>query len=413
MSVSVSGTNGSVAVSRAFTFVALLGIVSLFADVTYEGARSVLGPYLRELSAGIVLTGALAGIAEAAAYALRVVTGHVADRTRAYWTFTFLGYIVNLGAVPLLAVAGEWQLAAILVLAERAGKALRVPARDTLLAEASRRLGYGTAFGIHEMMDQIGAIGGPIWVAVSLWFADDMRAGFLALGIPALLALLALTAARIWWARNVQQPACPPTAPQHPEEPPSNVAGRRRAFIIFCSFAFLTNVAFANWLFLGYLFQAAIGLHATWIAIAYAIAMGVDAIAAIPLGAMFDRVGLRALLPAAPIGAAATVVGLLGPNKWFAIACAALWGLAMAFQETVFKAVVPHLVGQGRRATAYGWVQASQGLGWLVGSGLLGVLYQHAGAWAGAGAAGLLGVIAAWLALRLARLDLSASAPGE
>ncbi len=389
------------AAGRAVLFVVLLGAVSLFADATYEGARSVLGPYFEQLAAGIVFTGALAGLGEAAAYALRVVSGYVADRTGAYWTFTFLGYAVNLGAVPLLALAGNWELAAVLVLAERLGKALRVPARDTLLATASHRLGYGTAFGIHELLDQIGAVGGPIWVAVALGITGELQAAFAWLGLPAALALAALLWARVWWGRNVGRADRPGATTEHTEgdEVDQPAAVRRAArFRLFCAFVFLTNVAFASWMFLGYHFKGTLGIGPTWIAIVYAVAMGVDAVAAVPLGTLFDRLGTRILVAAPLLGAAASAAAFLAPGFPVALVAATLWGLAMSMQETVFKAVVPLLVGEKRRATAYGWVQANQGIGWLVGAGVLGTVYQTVGTVACAALAGAVGLAAAGLA---------------
>lgn len=391
--------------SGAIVFVVLLGAVSLFSDVTYEGARSVLGPYFETLAAGIILTGALGGLAEAGAYALRVVTGYIADRTRAYWTFTFAGYVLNLGAVPLLALAGNWEVAAFLVIVERFGKAVRVPARDALLASATARLGYGKAFGIHELMDQIGAVVGPIWVATALWLEGDLRAAFVALAIPALAALLALGAARLWWGRNLgyESPVGvqPPAGAEEGQRLSSLFSDRR--FSLFCSFVFVTNVGFANWMFLGYHFAGALGISPEWIAAAYAAAMGIDAAVAVPLGVLFDRGGLRAVIPAAAIGAMATAVALAGSGLLGLFAAALLWGIAMAFQETVFKAAVALLVGQTRRATAFGWVQAGQGTGWLVGAVLLGLLYQAIGPLACVGVALLCGIGATVLGWLLAR----------
>jgi hypothetical protein len=149
----------------ATKFVVLIGIVSLFSDLTYEGARSVTGPFLAILGASATAVGFVAGLGELIGYALRLVSGYFADKTQKYWTTVFLGYGLNLLAVPLLALAGHWEIAAILMVAERMGKAIRTPARDVMLSCASDSIGRGWGFGLHEALDQIGAICGPLVVS--------------------------------------------------------------------------------------------------------------------------------------------------------------------------------------------------------------------------------------------------------
>jgi MFS-type transporter involved in bile tolerance (Atg22 family) len=178
------------------TFVVLLGMVSLFADMTYEGARSVTGPYLAVLGASATIVGIVAGLGELLGYGLRLVAGYLGDRTGRYWAITILGYAVNLLAVPLLALAGRWELAALLLLAERAGKAIRTPTRDAMLSHATAATGRGWGFGLHEAMDQTGALLGPLLVAGVLAVRGAYEAAFALLLLPALAALAVLLAAR-------------------------------------------------------------------------------------------------------------------------------------------------------------------------------------------------------------------------
>jgi hypothetical protein len=140
--------------AAALRFIVCLGIVSLFADMTYEGAHSIIGPYLKDLGASALVVATVAGIGEMLGASLRFFSGRYADRTRAYWTITFCGYAMNVIAVPALAFAGNWQTAALLVIAERTGKALRGPARDVLLSGATQEVGHGWGFGLHSVMDQ-------------------------------------------------------------------------------------------------------------------------------------------------------------------------------------------------------------------------------------------------------------------
>ena len=176
----------------AIRFIVCLGVVSLFADMTYEGAHSIIGPFLKDLGATAAQVGLIAGFGEMLAASLRFFSGRFADRTRAYWTITIFGYALNLIVVPALAFAGNWQMAALLVVAERTGKALRGPARDVLLSEATNVVGHGWGFGLHAAMDQTGAMIGPLLMAVAVARSNQFGPAFLRLGIPAVLALAAL-----------------------------------------------------------------------------------------------------------------------------------------------------------------------------------------------------------------------------
>ncbi len=388
-------------------FVLLVGVVSLFADATYEGARSVLGPYLSELRSGLVVAGALAGVGEASAYALRLASGYLADRWRAYWSFTTVGYVVNLAAVPLLALARSWQAAAVLVVLERAGKGLRGPARDAILSRATAQFGHGKAFGIHETLDQIGAMAGPLWLALTLTTGLPMRAALASLMLPAALAVASLALAYRWWHQHIRsidtgqlQSGAAGRRVQETAERATSERGRFRLFLIF---VLLTNIGFANWLFLGYRLQASGTLTARTVALIYAIAMAIDAELAIPLGRAFDRFGMHTLPIAVATAWAATVVGILAGGPLAASGAALAWGTAMCFQETVFKAVVARLVPEAWRATGYGWLHASQGIGWLIGGALLGFAYENQGARVAAGVATAFSVAALGLSMLLTR----------
>ncbi|HKU78706.1 MAG TPA: MFS transporter, partial [Rhodanobacteraceae bacterium] len=182
---------------RALTFVVLIGVVSLFADMTYEGSRSIWGPFLGTLGATGAIVGLVAGGGELLGYLLRLFTGVLADKTRRYWTITIVGYAINLLAVPALALAGNWPVAAGLVILERSGKALRTPARDAMLSYAAKDMGgAGWAFGLHEALDSIGAVLGPLIAALVLYLHGGYRHAFAWLLLPALAALATLAIAR-------------------------------------------------------------------------------------------------------------------------------------------------------------------------------------------------------------------------
>ncbi|MEM2144916.1 MAG: MFS transporter, partial [Candidatus Jordarchaeaceae archaeon] len=195
------GKGNKYVLKEATKFVILLGVVSLFADMTYEGARSITGPYLSILGASGTVVGIVAGLGELVGYGLRFISGYISDRTGKYWTITVLGYVMNLLAVPLLALAGRLDIAILLIIAERIGKGIRTPARDAMLSHATAQMGRGWGFGIHEAFDQIGAILGPLTVAAILYFEGSYQVSFAILLVPAILALSVLVRARFLYPR--------------------------------------------------------------------------------------------------------------------------------------------------------------------------------------------------------------------
>ena len=196
-----SSTAAALPRRNALRFIILLGIVSLFADMTYEGARSITGPYLAFLGASATVVGLVSGFGELTGYALRLASGYVSDRTGRYWPVTIFGYALNLFAVPALALTGRWELAVLLIVAERMGKAIRSPARDAMLSRASSQVGLGWGFGLHEAMDQVGAIAGPLILSAVLAYDYGYREAFGILVVPALLSISVLLAARYLFPR--------------------------------------------------------------------------------------------------------------------------------------------------------------------------------------------------------------------
>jgi predicted MFS family arabinose efflux permease len=350
----------------ALRFVILLGIVSLFADMTYEGARGITGPYLAVLGASGLAVGVVAGLGELIGYGLRLASGYLADRTHRYWLITFVGYALNLFVVPLFALAGRWEVAAALMIAERVGKAVRTPARDAMLSHATARVGHGWGFGVHEALDQIGAVLGPLLVAVIVAFRGGYQAGFLVLLVPAVLALSVLTIARRLYPR-----------PQSLET--ASVAHDQRllphAFWIYMAAAGAIAAGYADFPLIAYHFQKRSIVSPEWIPILYAIAMGVDAIAALAFGWLFDRLGLTILVAATVLSCLFAPLVFLGGFAG-AVAGMALWGVGMGAQESILRAAIARFTAANRRATAYGIFNAVYGLAWFAGSALMGLLYD-------------------------------------
>jgi MFS family permease len=351
---------------RALRLVILLGVVSLFADVTYEGARSIAGPFLAVLGASGTVVGLVAGLGELVGYALRLWSGRLADRTHRYWTITIVGYAVNLLAVPLLALAGHWSAAAALMVLERVGKAVRTPARDVMLSYATTHTGRGWGFGLHEALDQTGATVGPLIVAGVLLWRGDYRIAFAALLVPALAALALLMIGRAIYPR-----------PQDLELAGRTISaqGFSRAFWVYVGGTCLVAAAYADYPLLAYHFERVGSVPKEWIAVFYAIAMAVDGVAALVMGRWFDRRGIAVLVGATALSALVAPLAF-GAGFGTALAAAALWGIGMGAQESVMRAVIAELTPADRRGTAYGLFNMLFGVAWFAGSALMGWLYD-------------------------------------
>lgn len=351
--------------ARAFRFVVLVGVVSLFADMTYEGARSITGPYLGSLGASATIVGIVAGAGELVGYGVRLLSGYLSDRTRRYWTITIIGYGINLLAVPCLALANRWDLAAVLVITERLGKAIRTPARDTILSHAAGEVGRGRGFGLHEALDQIGAVIGPLLVAMVLALTGDYRSSFAMLLIPALLAISTLAVARFLYP-----------SPQDMETTIQKSTGRfPTVFWLYLSGVGFIAAGFADYPLIAYHFGKASSVPREWIPVFYSIAMGVDALAALILGYYFDRFGFRILIGTSIFAAFFAPLVFFG-GFWFALLGMALWGVGMGAQESIMRAVIADMISSDRRGTAYGVFNSGYGFCWFIGSAMMGWLYD-------------------------------------
>ena len=361
------------AVRRARSFIVVMGVVAMFGDMTYEGARGLAGPYLGLLGVSATVVGFVAGLGEFLGYALRLVTGWLADRLRAWWPLVIAGYAINLVAVPKLALAGHWQVAIVLVLLERVGKAIRSPARSTIVSYAASAAGVGRSFGIEEALDQIGAVAGPLLTALAIWLARDalpaaqMRMAFAVLLLPAAANLVLVVLAR----RRYPTPAEfePDATVAHPQ------LGRLFRWYIFA--AALIGLGFADWVLIAY-HAAKCGLVDTIaFPLLYAAVMAVDGLAALLLGRLFDRAGLRVLAVAVLISACFAPFAFLLPSTGLLVAGAGLWAIGMGAQDSIFKAAIVGLVPKQERARAYGVFFAVFGLAWWIGSTTMGWLYER------------------------------------
>jgi MFS family permease len=353
----------------ALRFVVLLGFLSLFADMTYEGARSVTGPFMVMLGASAAIVGTVSGLGELAGYGLRLLSGFVTDRSRRYWTAVIIGYGINLFSVPLLALAGHWQVAAFLIVLERTGRAIRKPAGDAMLAHAASSMGRGWGFGLREAMDQTGAVIGPLIVALVLARHAGYHRAFALLGIPATIALAVLLLAQRLYPRpqdlEVRRPSGP--APRHFSS----------LFWIYVAAGVGIALGTVDFPLAAYHFARTAIVPPVEVPLLYALAMVASAVSAPLVGRLYDRLGLGVVAGAALVPALASPLLFLGDARLAAVGVA-LWGVGMGVQDATVRSAIGDIVHADHRARAYGIFDAAFGIAWFAGSALMGVLYGRA-----------------------------------
>jgi hypothetical protein len=348
----------------AIRFILCLGVVSLFADMTYEGAHSVIGPLLSDLGSSATQVGLIAGIGEMFAASLRYFSGRLADKTRAYWTIAIFGYAINIVVVPALAFAGNWKAAALLIIMERTGKALRGPARDVLLSGATEKVGHGFGYGVHAAFDQAGAVIGPLFVAYAVAKTSHFGPAFLWLGVPAVGAFTAMIVAR---AIN---PASDAKPPKRADQKLPDV------FWLYVAAAGLLACGFVDFPLMAFHFQRTGIVGKETIPLLYAAAMGVNGITAVIFGRLFDRFGVWALSAGICVSLLALPFAFLGGHTG-AFAAVGCWATGLGAQDASLRGGIAQVVSMNKRGTAFGAFNGVYGVLWFVGSAVMGLLYDH------------------------------------
>jgi MFS family permease len=351
----------------ALQFVVIIGIANFFADFTYEGARGIVGPFLGSLGASAAIVGFVAGLGELMGYGLRSVSGYFADKSHRHWGFAFAGYAVNMLAVPALALAGRWPVAASLVVAERVGRGIRKPTVEAMLSYAGKSIGAGWVFGLNEALDQAGATVGPLLVALILYLNGGFRTGLGVLLVPALLCLAILVAARLLHPR-----------PHELEEGTGHTFATTNLtcpYWIYLAAGSLIAAGFADFALIGFHFHKVNTVPANMIPVFYAVAMASSALASIPLGRLFDRFGPNISLFAFLISAAAAPFVFLGTSI-AALIGMIFWGIGMAAQGSLLQAMLTGVIPPQKRSTAFGLFDTGYGIAWFVGSAVMGLLYD-------------------------------------
>ena len=379
--------NSKKKISEAMLFILLFGIVSLFSDMTHEGASSIRGAYLALIGASAGTIGFISGLGELIGYSMRLLFGKITDKTKHYWPMTLIGYILDVLAVPALALVGEhgWVAACALLVVQRMGKAIKKPAKDTIMSFAASQEGAGKSFGIQEVLDQIGAFLGPVLLYVVMLFKTDgttfevHSTCFAILAIPGIITLILLFITKAKFPN-----------PEHFEPEPKKAAPFKmtKEFIFYIAgislFAFgfidysiiIMHVSKTYTAIAGDLAETGSLVTEGTIPLLYAGAMLVDAAAALIFGLMYDKKGVRVLIIASIISAPFAVFVFGSNSVPLLLIGIALWGVGMGAQESILKAAVTSMVPKTSRATGYGIFEFAFGVFWFLGSWLLGVLYD-------------------------------------
>ena len=374
-------------INGAVAFIFMFGIVSLFSDMTHEGASSIRGAYLSLLGASAGVIGFVSGLGEMIGYSMRYVFGRLTDKTRRYWPMTIVGYILDIAAVPALALVGEhgWVWACALLVVQRMGKAIKKPAKDTIMSFAASQVGAGKSFGIQELLDQIGAFLGPVLLYVVMLFKTSGTTFkiysfcFAVLAIPGAVTIVLLLVTKHFF----------PNPESFEPEPKEYVPFKlKKEFVLYIAGISLFAFGFVDYSIIimhvsktytslaSGLAETSALVNSGTIPLLYAGAMLVDAAAAMVFGYMYDKKGVKALVISTVISAPFAILVFAGKSSAALLAGIAMWGVGMGAQESILKAAVTDMVPKSSRATGFGVFEFVFGVAWFLGSWLMGVLYD-------------------------------------
>lgn len=352
--------------SPGFIFVLIMGVVNLFGDMTYEGGASINGQYLGTLGATAAAIGIIAGLGEFLGYSLRSVAGYVADKTGRYWLITFVGFALNTLSVPAMALAGNWQLAALFIFLERIGRALRKPTVEAMLSYTTGKLGRGWVYGLNTALDETGATLGPLIVAGILFLGWSYPTAYVLLLIPALLTLGSLTIARI----NFPLPS------RLEEGKTAPAKDFDRAYWLYMAAGACFAAGLMSFELVSFHLARTKLVGEPWIPVMLGFSTFCAVIASLVLGKLYDKLGIPVVFAAVILSALFTPFAFQ-QSLVVVLVALPLWGIGYATQDTLLKVLIAGVLPEGKRNTAFGLFYVGYGVGWLLGSAATGLLYDH------------------------------------
>jgi len=371
--------------SPAVTVILFFGMISLLGDLVYEGARGANSQYFSLLGISAAQVGMVFGVGEFLGYVLRLLAGVWSDKSGRPWLFLFVGYGL-LAVVPLMGLTQKWPVIVTLVLLERIGKALRNPAKDTLLSAVAMhpdtKVGVGLAFGIQEALDQIGAFAGPliftgVFLVMKAAGVAQYQLAYRLLVIPFVLLMLFLTFSHRKVTRDHLIPAV-------------TVQGFRtqhlqKVFWLYTAFTFFATLGLVNFSVIGFHLKAQEVLEDGQITLLYAGAMAVDAVVALLVGRAYDkrktrtgqRTGGLVILLVIPLVTVLLPALVLGSSLPLIILGMVVFGIILGLHETIMRSAIADLTPFHKRGTSYGVFNASYGLALLAGAAVMGWMYDQ------------------------------------
>ena len=348
-----------------------LGWTSLFTDASTEMIYPLLPVYLsRVLGATAVSLGIIEGVAEGVNSLLKVLSGYWSDRVSRRRPIVIGGYALSSIARPFIAVTMTWPQVLVIRALDRVGKGIRGAPRDVLLARFATPTTRGRIYGFHRAMDHTGAIVGPLVATVILFFAPERyRLLFALTAIPGAIAVALLFL--------VDEDAAPADSPANPKPQaaklPARVVGLLGVLLVFG----LGNSADA---FLLLRLSDALG-GATYVPLLWSGIHVVKASLSTWGGGLSDRYGRKRMIIAGWVVYALVHFGFaISTSATAFIAWFLFYGVYFALAEGAEKALIADLTPAARRGAAFGWYNATTGVGALIASVLFGELYEHFGA---------------------------------
>jgi len=365
----------------AITVIILFGVISMLGDMVYESARGANSQYFNLLGISAAQVGLVFGIGEFLGYFLRLLAGVLSDKSGKHWIFIFLGYGMLL-VVPIMGFTMNWNILIVLILMERIGKSLRNPAKDTILSGvAENQVGTGFAFGLQEALDQIGALTGPLIFTLVFFITSkngipEYQLGYKWLFVPFILLMLFV----VYAYRKIQREGLI----QNLKTREFRSERLQPIFWIYTAFTFFCTLGFVNFSIIGYHLKANNLMSDGNITLLYSGAMAVDAVAALLVGKAYDnmkkktgiKTGGLAVLMAIPFITLLLPFLTMGSSVPLIVIGMVIFGVVMGTHETIMRSAVADITPFYKRGTSFGVFNTGYGLALLIGSALMGWLYD-------------------------------------
>ncbi len=351
-----------------------LGVGSLFMDTSSELVHSLLPVFMTSvLGASMVTIGLVEGVAEATASIVKVFSGAISDALGKRKDLVVFGYGLGALTKPVFALATSmtWVFGARFV--DRMGKGIRGAPRDALVADITPPELRGSAYGLRQSLDSIGALAGPLLaVVLMVSLANDIRAVMWVAVAPAIIAVVVLLTA-------VHEPDRHEASPRTPLAIAAATRLSRRYWLIVGLGALFTLARFSEAFLV--LRAQSVGLPIAYVPAVMIVMNVVYAGGAFPAGVAADRMSRRWLLVAGlALLVAADLVLASAHAVTPVLIGAALWGGHMALTQGLFAKLVADVCPVELRGTGFGVFNLVSGGALLLASVIAGALWNTVGA---------------------------------